>query len=69
MASYFGIGLIVIGIILAIIGAITIFTHGGTTGNPVLWWMWGLLIGGVILFFIGLLLWFFTRGTGPTTTI
>lgn len=69
MASYLGIGLAIIGLILAIIGAILVFTHGKTPQDPVAWWMWGLLALGAILFIVGLLIWFFTPSTAPTTTI
>ena len=69
MASYIGIGLAVIGLILAIIGGILVATHGRTTQDPASWWMWGLLIGGIILFILGLLIWFFMRSSESTRSI
>ena len=58
--SYLGPILAIIGIILAIIGGVLLFLNS-TPEMPAKWWMWALLIGGIILFIIGLIVWFYGR--------
>ena len=63
--SYLGIFLVLVGIILTAIGAVLLVVHR-ERNEPRPWWMWGLLIGGIILVLIGLALWIFSR---PTTHV
>lgn len=51
---YFGLALVLIGIILLAIAIVVLVIH---QQNERSWWMWTLLVGGSILFLIGLALW------------
>lgn len=54
MVNWVGAILTLLGIGLIIAGIIFLVTYGQSPQNPVQWWMWGLLILGILLLLIGL---------------
>ncbi len=59
---YLGVGLLVLGVIVAAIGAAFLIANSGTgsTKQP---WMWGVLIAGIVIAVIGLVIWLFLAGS------
>ena len=59
---YLGVGLLVLGVIVAAIGAAFLIANSGSgsTKQP---WMWGVLIAGIVIAVIGLVIWLFLAGS------
>ena len=57
--SFFAISLLLVGIILLAIGIVLLVVHRDPDERQ--WWMWAILITGIILFLLGLAIWIFGR--------
>lgn len=63
--SFLGAFLLLVGLILAAVGTILVVVHRNNGERQ--WWMWALVVGGVILFILGLALWIYNYEWATST--